>query len=215
MPDIVSLADVRAHLRYPATNTADDIAIQGFIAAADDVIRAECGEVVPRRCDEYHDGGNYVLYLRHRPVLEVVNVEEGWGWWNWELDYQQVNSVPAGALFAYSVDSPEIGAVSRRSAGNVPIPFVPGMKNIRVTYMAGRPMVPGAIRLAALELIAHWWQQSQQRSTVSSAGFTAYDAVEGERATRETETGMINMNVGVPFRILEMLRPYRHIPFMG
>lgn len=214
--DIVTLNDVRAHLRYPATSTADDIALQGFISAATDVIRAECGDVVPTKYDEFHSGGDYVIYLRHHPVLSVDNVEEGWGYFNFELDYQQVNTVPAGSVYAYSIDSPLIGAISRRSAGNVSIPFVPGQKNIHVQYTAGRQPIPGAIRLAALELIAHWWQSSQLRSSATSGGgFARYDAVEGEQFTRGTETGLVNLNVGVPYRILELLRPYRHVPFIG
>lgn len=215
MADVVTLADVRTHLRYPATSTADDVALQGFIAAADDVIKAECGDVVPTTYDEYYNGGDYVIYLRHRPVLEVVNVEEGWGYYNWELDYQQVNTVPAGAMFAYSIDSHQVGAVSRRSAGNVQIPFVPGQKNIRIQYVAGRNPIPGAIRLAALELIAHWWQSSQLRTTASSAGFTAYDATEGQQFTRDNDSGLVNINVGVPFRVLELLKPHRRPPIIG
>lgn len=215
MANTVSLADVRAHLRYPAANTNDDIALQGFISAADEVIRSECGDVVPTNYDEYYNGGDYTIYLRHRPVLEVNNVEEGWGYFNYELDFQQMNTVPAGNMFAYSLDAPIIGAISRRSAGNVQIQFVPGTKNVRVEYTAGRSPIPGSIRLAALELIAHWWQSSQLRTAAAGGNFASYDAVEGEHFTRATETGLVNINIGVPYRILELLKPHRHVPYIG
>jgi hypothetical protein len=212
MADVVSLSDVKQHLRIAPSNTNEDYSLQGFIAAADDVIRAECGEVLPRHYDEYYDGGGYNVYLRHRPVLSVENIEEGWGWFNWELDYQQVNTVPGGAMFAFSIDAPEVGRISRRSAGNVVIPFVAGIKNIRVMYTAGRDSIPGTIRLAALELVAHWWQASQLRSS-ATGGAGTYDAVEGPAYTRAPE--FTDINYGVPYRILELLKPYRRLPIIG
>src|ERR1700734_1811598 len=154
MPTIVSLTDIRAHLRYSATDTIDDVALMGFIEAADDVVRSECDDILPTFYDEYYDGGAYVIYLMHRPLLRVINVEEGWGWQNHELDYQQVNTIPASSIYAYSVDARLIAGISRRSAGNVNIPFVRGVRNIRVQYTAGRESVPAAVRLFTLELIA-------------------------------------------------------------
>lgn len=213
MADLVTLIDVKTHLRIPPTQSGEDAALMGFIFAAEDVIRAECGDIVPRHYDESYDGGNSTIYLRHRPVLSVENVEEGWGYFNYELDYQQVNTVPAASMFAYSIDSPEAGAVTRRSAGNVVIPFVPGIKNIRVIYTAGRQTVPGAIRLATLELVAHWFQSSQLRATATNSGEQAYDAVEGERYSRNYD--IAGMNYGVPFRILELLKPFRRLPVIG
>jgi hypothetical protein len=43
----------------------------------------------------------------------------------------------------------------------------------------------------------------------------AYDAVEGALYSRDTESGTQNINVGVPYRILEMLKSYRHMPFIA
>jgi hypothetical protein len=213
MADLVTLIDAKQHLRIPPTNSNEDYALQGFIYAAEDVIRAECGDVMPKHYDESYDGGNTVIYLRHRPILSVENVEEGWGWYNYELDYQQVNTQPAGSIFAFSIDAPEAGAISRRSAGNVVIPFVPGVKNIRVLYTAGRSQIPGSVRLACLELIAHWFQSSQLRATANNSGATAYDAVEGERFSRGAD--FAGLNYGVPFRVLELLKPYRRLPIIG
>lgn len=213
MADVVYLADVKQHLRIPPANTGEDYALQGFIYAAEDVIRQECGDILPRHYDEYYDGGGYMIYLRHRPILSVENVEEGWGWFNWELDYQQVNTVPGGFMFAYSIDAPDAGRISRRSAGNVSIPFVPGVKNIRIWYTAGRDSIPGAIRLAALELVAHWWQASQLRAVQNNAGEQSYDATEGERYSRAPD--FIDINYGVPYRIIELLKPYRRLPIIG
>lgn len=207
---IVSLDDVLAHLRYTPDNTADDAQLTGFMTAATNVIQHECGQVVPQQFDEYYDGGDYAISLRNVPILSVANVEEGWGWTNYELTYVQVNSQRATEIFAYSIDDPTLGIISRRSGGNVNIRFMNGSGNIRVTYTAGRPEVPGALRLAALELVAHWWQGSQMRALqYQSNGYDALD-VDFSRTLGGTQ-----FNSGVPYRVLELIRPYRHTPFIG
>ncbi len=212
MADVVTLVNLKAYLRIPPTDVSNDMALLGFIAAADDVLEAECGVIMPKHYDEYYDGGNYVIYLRHKPVISVEGVEEGWGWWNWELDYQQSNTVPAGLMFAYSIDSPHAGGISRRSAGNVSIPFVPGRKNIRVWYTAGREVVPPSVQLAAMELIAHWWQNTQLRAMANSSTYTNYDQI-NQDWTRAT--GITSMNYGLPNRVIELLKRHRRIPIIG
>lgn len=211
MAQLVSLAEVKAHLRYPTANVADDVAIQGFINAASDVINAECGIVVPQRFDETYDGGDFAIWLRHVPVIMIENLEEGWGFVNFELTQVQVNSPNSTNLFAYSIDEEATGNITRRSGGNVNIPFVSGKNNIHVTYTAGRDVIPGAIRLAALELIAHWWQGSQQRSMGGgSAGTFDNTDVDYSRALNATP-----LNQGVPYRIIELLKPFRRLPIIG
>jgi hypothetical protein len=146
----------------------------------------------------------------------VQNVEEGWGWLNYELDYVEVNSpAPAFSMFAYSIDNYENGELSRRSAGNVQIPFRPGQDNIRVEYTSGMQSVPAAVFLAELELIAHWWQNSQLRAVAMGGANVAYDAVEGALYSRDTESGSQNINIGVPYRILEMIKGNRHMPYIA
>jgi hypothetical protein len=167
---------------------------------------------VPTSYEEYYDGGGNYIYLRHKPILSVENIEEGWGWWDYELDYQQVNTVPAGSMFAFSIDSPEAGGISRRSAGNVCIPFVPGVKNIKVNYTAGLPAVPPSVRLAALEIIAHWWSNSQMRAMANTNAYQSFDQM-NEEFTRTT--GTISINSGLPYRVLELLKKHRHLPIIG
>jgi len=209
---IITLADLRAHLRYTPTDTTDDVALMGFIGAADDVVTSECGDVLPTFYDEYYDGGHLIIYLKHRPLLEINNVEEGWGWQNHELDYQQVNTVPAGALYAYSVDSRIMASISRRSAGNVNIPFVSGVKNIRVQYTAGRNTVPAAVRLFALELVAYWWRNSQARAMTSATTTTQFAAVNQDFTRAQ---GVSSFNLGVPAGLLELIKPFRRLPVMA
>ena len=218
MANIVSLADVRAHLRYPnpAQPSSDDVALQKFIAAADEVIEYECGDILPHRFDEYYDGGDEEIYLRNKPLLSVENVEEGWGWINYELDYVEANSPGAiFSMFAYSIDGHEFAKITRRTAGNVVIPFRPGIDNIHVQYTTGYNAIPASVTLAELELVAHWWQNSQLRAVALAGANIAYDAVAGAAYTRDTESGTQNLNIGVPYRILEMLKAHRRGPIIA
>ena len=218
MANIVTLQDVRTQLRYPNPSqpSNDDVQLQWFINAADEVIEYECDDILPHRFDEYYDGGDCEVFLRHTPLLSVQNVEEGWGWINYELDYVESNSPGAVfSMFAFSVDGHSFGKITRRTAGNVVIPFRPGTDNIRVQYTTGEAAVPGTVFLAELELIAHWWQNSQLRAMAVAGTNIGYDAVSGSAYTRDTESGTQNLNIGVPFRILEQLKAHRRRPIIA
>lgn len=218
MANIVSLQEVKEHLRYPnpSAPTPDDSGLQRFITAADECIEFECDEILPKLFNETHDGGKTKIFVRHRPILEVLNLEEGWGWINFELDFVPVNSpAQVNSMYAYSIDNAQTGEITRRSAGNVVIPFVPGDDNIAITYRAGEGRIPGTIVLAELELIAHWWQNSQLRGVSMSGANMGYDTVTGALYTRDTETGVQNLNVGVPYRILEMIKSHRRLPIIA
>lgn len=214
--NIVTLAQVHTHLQIPTLNTTYDTEIQWLINAADEVIRYECDDILPKIYDQSYDGGDFSIHLRNIPILRVLNVEEGWGWINYELDFQEVNAPGSiQGIFGYSIDSYANGEISRRSAGNVNIPFVGGTKNIRVVYEAGEATVPGNVFLAELELIAHWFQNSQIRASAQAGTNVMYDATSGQSYTRDTESGDQNINLGVPFRILEMIKSHRHMPFIA
>lgn len=215
MANVVTLDEVRRHLRFPPADTVDDASLQLHIDAADEVMRKETGHNVAIQYSEYYDGGDPIIYLINKPVLSVEQIEEGWGFQNFSLDYVQVNSPPSmGSLYAYSIDDAETGMISRRTGGNVMIPFMKGSSNIRVTYTAGRNPVPPVIRLAELELIAHWWQNSQQRSAAAAGQYT-YDSVNQDFPRSGVGAGLISINQGVPYRIIEMIKPYRAEPIIG
>lgn len=218
MANIVTLQQVKTHLRYPSPTVAsdDDVALQIFIEAVDEVIRYECDDIMPKLYSERHDGGQYKIFTYHVPILDVKNIQEGWGWITYDLDYQDANTDAAStSMFGYGIDNPEAGEISRRTVASVPIPFIPGEKNIFIQYTAGEAKVPGNITLAALELVAHWWQNSQLRAVALAGTNIAYDAVAGQAYTRDTESGTQNLNIGVPFRILEMIKGHRHRPIIA
>jgi hypothetical protein len=214
--ELASLSQVREYLRIPAANTGDnDILTTVFMPAAQAVIERELGRIVAYKVNaERHDGGRGEIWLREIPVLYIENCEEGWGYYDWELDDQEVNSIPALSMWAYSLDIPDEGLLTRRSQGNVNIPFMAGRNNIRVDYVAGRVDMPTNAVLAFLELLAHWYRVSQLRSSNQSAGGGFQpSAVINNDFTRAT--GITSINMGVPMEILELLKPDRRRPIVG
>lgn len=214
--NIVTLANVHTFLQIPTGNTTYDAVLQWLINGADEVIKFECDDILPKVYDEFYDGGDFVIRTRHLPILSVENVEESWGWINYELDYQQVNADPATTgMFGYSIDSYENGEISRRSVASVQVPFRPGTKNIHINYRAGEATVPGNVFLAELKLIQHWFANSQLRAAAVAGANLQYDATQGQSYTRDTESGEQNINIGVPLAILEELKSHRHMPIIA
>ena len=116
-------------------------------------------------------------------------------------------------IYAYSLDDPESGEITRRYGGNVPAPFMAGEGNIHVTYTAGRESTPASIYLAALELISHWYQNTMQRAG-AGGNAAGYDAVNVDFPHSGADI-MTTINQGVPYRILEMIKKYRRTPIIG
>jgi hypothetical protein len=214
MPELVSLSEMKQYLRFPQPNQAnpDDYLLQELMASATDVLRRECGDVVQASYDEWYQGGDSQIFLRHIPVYSVTSVEENWGFTNYYLTAQPGDTVPQStSLWAYSLDQPDQGVITRRSVGNVVISFVAigGAANIRVRYIAGREVVPGAIKHAYMDLVAWWYQDALQRS-YNQAGSpnSSFNAP-------VTDSASTGFNAGVPYRILEILRGERRLPIIG
>jgi hypothetical protein len=215
MAELVSLSEMKQYLRYPNPDidSPDDFLIGEFMDSASDVVRRECGDVVQTSYDEWYRGGDCVIVLRHVPVLSITSVIENWGFTNYVLTAQPGDSLPQNTtLWAYSLDQPDQGVITRRSVGNVMIPFVWPTRgdNIRIQYVAGRSTVPGAIRHAYMDLVAYWWQSAMQRS-YSAGGSMPNSGFSG----MVQDGGMTGFNAGVPYRILEILRGERRTPIIG
>ena len=212
--EIASLDQVKSYLRIPSGNTNDDTLIQTvFMPAAQRVIEKELGFIVKKTIRaERHDGGKLEIYLRRLPVLYIENIEEGWGYYNWELDDQEVNTQPPTNLFAYSLDSASEGLVTRRGPGNVNYPFVAGCNNVRVDYVAGRTELPANALLVFCELAAHWYRASQLRSANQVTGIFSPQNLDTD-FTRST--GFTSINMGVPTELIELLTADRRRPIVA
>lgn len=199
-PAVVTLDEVRAHLNYDAGDTDDDAELQRFAVAATEVAE-EIGGLVRQQSGlvEQHDGGSATIVLLE-PVVTVQSIVEYLA----QVAYPLVQEPLGGAtsFYGYTIDG---AAVTRRSFG-LPVPFMPGRRNVIVTYTAGTAFLSEKVRLGVLELIRHWWQQGQQQSGGNTLRGAAYgysdDAVQSAA----------KMGYAIPNRVVQLLSPDRRTP---
>lgn len=166
---IVTLPDVRQHLRIPDGDATNDVNLMGFIAAATDFITYIAGPVVPTTFTEtYETAGQDSILLRNVPVLSIESVTEYIG-----VAAYTLTSQPPGSTvdnYGYSLDIPAAGLLVRRSGVGTRMNFLG--PTVVVTYSAGRDAVPGDMRMAALEDIRGLYQKTQQggRTTFGTGG---------------------------------------------
>jgi hypothetical protein len=203
--DIVTLTEAKAHLNKPASSTSDDAEIAGFISAASEKVDELAGAVVQRAVTETHSGGYprgvVQIVLRVSPVVSVSSVTQ--------------NAVVVDPTL-YSVNT-TTGVITRTTSytgGLFRTWFLPGTDNIVVAYTAGRVPTTAdvaancpTLRLACLELIAHWWRLSQL----------------GQSSNRGSQLGgadsdsyaLHGMGYAVPNRVNELIGRQGRTPAVG
>lgn len=180
---IVSLADVKQYLNI--TTSTNDEELRGFIEATTDVVEDIVGPVIVQTVIETHTRPGRVLVLQRPPVLSLVSITSvlpgGWGY------------------DAATVDvDPQTGIVRRLDGlslgGTHSFP-------LRVTYLAGRPVIPASITMAAKVIIDHLWetQRGHTQGVRPSPG--------GGRSAQKK-----GVPPTLPHRAQELLRPYRRAP---
>lgn len=189
---IVSLAEVKAQLNK--TDSNDDAELLAFIEAASDEVARIVGDVLPTTYTESHNGGAHQIILRHTPVLSITSLTENWGPQTYTLTNQPVGQ--SADPYGYSIDNPEAGVVTRRTSSSLPYPFYPGVGNVLVTYVAGRPTVPFGVQAAVKIIAAHLWETQH--------------GVGGGRPNVYGEPVDVTPGMGyaIPNRAIELLRPY-------
>jgi hypothetical protein len=193
---MVDLPSVKAHLNMPLNDTSQDDELQGFLLAAEPIIEDITGTVVPKVYTEFFDGAGETISLAHQPVISIQSAHEYYG-----LSAFLLTEQPLGTqmnAFAFTVDY-TTGQVTRRTFGGQAARFAIGSKNVQFVYTAGLASVPFNIRLGTLELIRHWWQQTQQGGRPKRGGGDSSD-------------GHVSMGFAVPDRVVELLQPHRRPP---
>lgn len=195
---LVSLADAKAQLNI--TDASQDDELQGFIDAATAVVEGIVGPVVRRTYTEVHDGGGPFIVLNNPPIISVTSVTEMVGPTAYTLTDAEIDTV-TGA-YSYSIDSYERGVIARRWSGGIVGPFVGGVRNIQVVYVSGRTSVPAPVRMGALLLIEHMWEQTQRGNSTNQPvpGVDEADVPYG--SSKETQA-------------FGLLAPYRKAPALA
>jgi hypothetical protein len=139
--------------------------------------------------------GAYIL-LPYAPVLEVVSVVE---WWGTGGPHPLAEQTPQHDIDGFQVDY-KSGKLIRAFPGLVQRPWFPSSRGIEVQWIAGWNPVPADIKIATLEMIAHWWHTTQQtqRNNIRAGTANAGEIAAGVWA-------------GSPLNIITLLDSYVHV----
>lgn len=184
-PAIVSLADAKAHLDI--TTTTDDDELRGWIESVTHLVEQFTGTCARGAVVEDHDiqpSGVRALVLRRTPVISVTSAT---------AILTGGTSYTAGSL---DVDT-QMGIMRRLDGGRLYGP-------LRVTYTAGRAVIPANITAAAKIILQHLWrtQYGASRATSTIGGGDDYNVTEP----------IAGFGYAIPNRALQLLEPHRLPP---
>lgn len=196
----LDIDEVKQWLNFPTdASTSKDPQLQRVMDMACEWVQNEINRpIAATTFTELHDGwaGAYIM-LNHYPVLEVVSVTE---WQSSGGSLSLSESTIANPVDGYQLNYLS-GQIMRAMAGYAwPRPFFPGSRNISVTYVAGYNPVPPALWMATVELVKHWWTNTQQASRMTMKP--------NEFDPAQEQPGLWQ---GVPYRIIDLIAPYRRI----
>lgn len=170
----ISVDQAKQHLRL--TGTAEDDRLNTFVAAAAEQIAERVGPLEPSTITEKVTAtGAGVLVLTETPVISLTSLTP------------VVNWTPLIAVDVLDVDQPT-GVVER-------IDGIPLRGRWTVVYQAGFVTVPSTITLAGLDLVMHWWRQSQSHTSVTYG-----------------ESSAVTDFADLPHAVVNKLRPYMRLP---
>jgi hypothetical protein len=179
-PLIMSLADAKKHLNLTKTDHDDEV--RSWVESITAGVEHFAGVCVRRTVAERHDvNGVRTLCLRRTPVLSLTSV---------------VAILSGGTDYAVAdleLDGPT-GIVQRLDGGRLCGP-------LRVTYTAGRTVIPAAIRDAAKVILQHLWrtQNPQGRTRLGGEDYAVTEPLPG-------------FGYAIPHRAMQLLEPDRLPP---
>lgn len=147
----LSLTQVKDHLNIGVDQLTDDDEIRHFILAATGLIEGITGPLTRRPATGTFNGGRSSVVLTQYPIVSVTSVTE--------------NGSP---VTSYSWDA-DTGIVTKTS-GYSEATFTQGHRNVVVTYVAGRSIVPADLQHAVLEAVRHLWETQRGKPTSLRSG---------------------------------------------
>lgn len=177
-PLLFSLADGKAILNI--SNTLNDSKIRDLIESTTAAVEFIVGPVVRRTVSERYDCNGQFSYLvaRTTPVISLTSIAP---------------IINGGIIYAVAdLDVESETGIMQHKNGRVMV------GPLRLTYVAGRSIVPAAIRDAGREILKHLW--TVQTGPHGLPRFT--DAVEGGSSV------VLGLGYALPNRALQLLQPY-------
>lgn len=175
---LASLPDVKDYCNVSANNREHDEKLLGFLQDVTPLIEQVVGPVITRTIEEWHEGGQYWVTLRHKPsyalgtnpIYNIVGCDEYRGPIKYTLSV--ITDPTAASIYSCMLDQ-RTGVLYRRSTGGAVIPFGAGPwgggmpQAVHVVYQAGQATIPGNVRRAALEAV-RWLYESSQATGIGS-----------------------------------------------
>jgi len=175
----ISLRDAKQHLSLSLTDTSIDAELRGWVESATRVAESKVGPVAKVTHTDVVDGGAQVTLSRY-PVLSLTSTSA------------RYTTDTADVVGELDFD-PTTGVVWRRDGRPVACQ--------RVTYRAGRSVVPGNITDAVKIIVKHMWETQRGGS-----------AAPGRVLGTEEVTFMPQFGFAVPNRALELLAADMQVP---
>ena len=205
---IVGLPELKDHCNIKSDDRTHDSKLVRHIEAVGPLIENAIGPVRIKTYDEWYEGGDVMIGLRHKPtfgygaepVLHIMAVSEYRG--PIEYNISIVGTPTQGSVYS-EMTHEELGTIVRRTSGGGTYPWWSDpnhpQQSVHVVYSAGLASVPRPVQLAALETI----RVAYENTMLVGKGFlTVADAQEP------------SMPLGFYFARhgLEMLQPYLRGP---
>lgn len=165
---IIGLDFARGGLQIPAGQTLNDEDLRDLVAAARGPMEDICGPILKRNCDEWYDGGSYDIRLLWAPVVSVTAVVECLGSGSTRTLTEQPLDGGTFNAYGYTIDKDD-GLLTRRTSGSATC-FIGGRRNVHVTYVAGRAVIPEHIRRATRRLISWLYRTELQGQRPANQG---------------------------------------------
>lgn len=181
-PMLFSLAAAKAKLDIPATSTSSDEELREFIEATTAAVEFFVGAVARRTVQQVLQGARDAWVLHTTPVLAVTAVTPLQSW-------QQAVDVSV-------LDVDTTTGIVRRTDG---LCFTGG--DYRITYTAGRAIVPPNVSLAAKLILQHLWRTNYG----ASRGLSAVGGGDDFLATEQVP----GFGYAIPNRALQLLQADR------
>ncbi|MFJ2178890.1 hypothetical protein ACIOHE_39105 [Streptomyces sp. NPDC087851] len=179
---VMSMADARNHLKL--SSTARDTDVREWLEVTTDVVEWFVGPVAVRTVTEVHQVRQVrALALRQPPALELLAVDP----------------VHSGGT-TYDVGQLTLDGTT----GVVQLLAGPGHLSgpLRVTYTAGRRIVPPSISGAARIILGHLWRTQQGPGRPQTGGGDDFDVAEP----------IFGLGYAIPNRAVQLLSPYQLPP---
>jgi hypothetical protein len=169
--------DVKPYLQIPLSDTTRDITLKLVVDGVCEWVQREVGKPIgatefKRKFDGNTGWNGTYIMLPYVPVLEVISVDE---WWGNSGDHTLTEQTPANQVDGWQCEY-QTGRLTRVFQGQIPKPWFPGSGNVWVVWRAGYNPAPASARLAVLEAIKWWWDNTQQQSRGFNPNAAEYDA---------------------------------------